>query len=351
MTTETLPAERAIGAKAAPGWTMRELNRWEKLLGPEWYRLLRGLFTNPLSVLGLIIVAGFILVAALAPTLAPKVRANADPYLIPRDGFGPEPQPPGAVWDREPPPVPAWYRTIMGRDEWVHLMGTTSGQYDIFYGVVWGARTALFAGVMVTFSTVAIGLVIGSISAFYGGWLDEILMRFTEIFMAFPFLLAALTLSAILVPRFGRGIWPPMIALIVFGWMRYARVIRGEILSAKERDYVLAARVVGARDARLIIRHVLPNTIYPILVLASFRLGDAVLSFAALSFLGVGTQIGYADWGQIIAFARDWILNLDTHWYIIVYPGVALIIFGLGWNLIGDALRDILDPRLRGEHG
>ena len=106
-----------------------------------------------------------------------------------------------------------------------------------------------------------------------------------------------------------------------------------------------------AQDTRLIMRHILPNVIYPILVLASFRLGDAVLSFAALSFLGVGTPIGYADWGQIISFARDWILSLDTHWYIIVYPGLALIIFGLGWNLIGDALRDILDPRLRGERG
>ncbi len=110
--------------------------------------------------------------------------------------------------------------------------------------------------------------------------------------MAFPFLVAALTLSAILVPKFGRSMWPPMIALIAFGWTRFMRVIRGEILSAKERDYVLAARVVGAQDARLIIRHILPNTIYPILVLASFRLGDAVLSFAALSFLGVGTPIG-----------------------------------------------------------
>jgi peptide/nickel transport system permease protein len=228
-------------------------------------------------------------------------------------------------------------------------MGTAPGQYDIYYGVIWGTRTALFAGFLVTFTTVTIGLIVGSISAFYGGWLDEVLMRLTEVFMAFPFLLAALTLSALLTPKFGRGVWPPMIALITFGWMRYARVIRGEILSAKERDYVLAARVVGGRDARLILRHILPNTIYPILVLASFRLGDAVLSFAALSFLGVGTPLGYADWGQIISFARDWILNLDTHWYIIVFPGVSLIVFGLGWNLIGDALRDILDPRLRGE--
>jgi len=228
-------------------------------------------------------------------------------------------------------------------------MGTTAGQWDIYYGVIWGTRTALLAGVMVTFCTVAIGMLLGSIAAFYGGWLDDLLSRFTEIVMAFPFLIAALTLSSILVPKFGRSMWPPMIALIIFGWTRYMRVQRGEILAAKERDYVLAARVVGARDARLIIRHILPNTIYPMLVLASFRLGDAVLSFAALSFLGVGTDLGYADWGQVISFARDWILSLDTHWYIITFPGLALIIFGLGWNLIGDAMRDILDPRMRTE--
>ena len=357
MTTDSVIARDTPGSKGTirrddiTGWTLPELTGLRKLLGPEWYRLLRGLVTNPLSVAGLIIVTVFILTAAFAPVLAPPVTAIADPYLIPRDGFGPEPKPPGTVWNRMPPPVPGWYETITGKDYWVHIMGTTSGQFDIWYGVIWGARTALFAGIVVTFSTVAIGLVVGSISAFYGGWLDDLLMRFTEIFMAFPFLLAALLLSSLLVPKFGRSIWPPTIALIVFGWMRYARVVRGDILSAKERDYVMAGRVLGVKDNRLIMRHILPNVIYPILVLASFRLGDAVLSFAALSFLGVGTQIGYADWGQIISFARDWILSLDTHWYIILFPGLALIIFGLGWNLIGDALRDILDPRLRGERG
>lgn len=357
MTTETWIAREAPGTKGAisrddiAGWTLPELKGLRKLLGPEWYRLLRGVVTNPLSVAGLIIVTVFILMAVFAPVLAPPLDAMADPYLIPRDGFGPEPKPPGTVWNRNPPPVPGWYHAITGNDSWVHLMGTTSGQFDIWYGVVWGTRTALFAGIVVTFTTVIIGLVIGSVSAFYGGWLDDLLMRFTEIVMAFPFLLAALLLSSLLVPRFGRSIWPPTIALIAFGWMRYARVIRGDIFSAKERDYVLAGRVLGVKDSRLIMRHILPNVIYPILVLASFRLGDAVLSFAALSFLGVGTQIGYADWGQIISFARDWILSLDTHWYIILFPGLALIIFGLGWNLIGDALRDILDPRLRGERG
>jgi peptide/nickel transport system permease protein len=289
--------------------------------------------------------------AAFAPVLAPPLKVAHDPYLIPRDGYGPEPQPPGTVWQREIPELPGWYPKIIGKDHWVHLLGTASGQFDIFYGIVWGTRTALFVGVVITAITVVIGLIVGSISAFYGGWLDDLLMRITEIFQAFPFLLAALTLSAVLVPLFGRGIWPATIALITFGWMTYARVLRGEILSAKERDYVLAARVVGARDTRVLLRHIVPNAIYPILVLASMRVGDYVLSFATLSFLGVGTEIGYADWGQIVSFARDWILSLDVHWYIIVFPGAALLLFGLGWNLIGDALRDILDPRLRGSRG
>jgi peptide/nickel transport system permease protein len=345
------PGQRTITRDDIVAWTLPELTGLRKLLGPEWYRLLRGLVTNPLSVAGLIIVTFFFLMAAFAPVLAPPTAIQADPYLIPRDGFGPEPKAPGTVWAKNPPEVPGWYRTLTGREEWVHILGTTSGQFDIWYGVVWGARTALFAGIVVTFSSVLIGIIVGAISAFYGGWVDDVLQRITEVFMAFPFLLAALMLASILVPKFGRSIWPPTIALIVFGWTRYARVVRGDILSAKERDYVLAGRVVGVKDNRLIVRHILPNVIYPILVLASFRLGDAVLSFAALSFLGVGTDIGYADWGQIISFARDWILSLDTHWYIILYPGAALIIFGLGWNLIGDAMRDILDPRLRSVTG
>ncbi len=330
---------------------LREMGRLEQLIGAEWYRLLRGVFTNPLSVTGLILVGLFVLTALFAPALAPPLETSYDPYLIPQDGYGQEPKPPGTIWNRDVPPTPGWYRALAGRDSWVHLFGTTPWQYDIYYGIVWGTRTALFVGVVITAITVVIGMIVGSISAYYGGWLDDLLMRITEIFLAFPFLLAALTLSAVLVPLFGRGIWPATIALVTFGWMTYARVIRGEILSARERDYVLAARVVGARDSRLLIRHIIPNAIYPILVLASMRVGDYVLSFATLSFLGVGTDIGYADWGQIVSFARDWILSLDVHWYIIVFPGAALLLFGLGWNLIGDALRDILDPRLRGSRG
>jgi peptide/nickel transport system permease protein len=325
---------------------MRKKSWLELKLGPQWYRMVRGIFTNPLSVIGLIITTLFILMAIFARQLAPPVSATHDPYLIPRDGYASEPKAPGTLWKREPPPVPNWYQTIFKNDKWNHLLGTTGGQFDIYYGIVWGTRTALLVGVVITLVTVIIGLLVGVLSAFYGGWLDDLLSRITEIFLAFPFLLAALTLSAILVPLFGRGIWPAVIALITFGWMTYARMIRGEVLSTKERDYVLAARVVGVPDRQMILRHILPNAIYPILILASMRVGDYVLSFATLSFLGVGTEIGYADWGQIVSFSRDWILSLDMYWYIIVFPGVALLLFGLGWNLIGDALRDIMDPRL-----
>ncbi len=124
--------------------------------------------------------------------------------------------------------------------------------------------------------------------------------------------------------------------------------MRGDILTVRERDYVLAARVVGATDRRILTRHILPNAIFPTLVYASMDIGNVVLTFAALSFLGVGTEIGYADWGQILSFARDWITNLSTYWYIVAFPGLFLLLFVLSFNLVGDALRDVLDPRMRG---
>ena len=140
-----------------------------------------------------------------------------------------------------------------------------------------------------------------------------------------------------------------MIALITFGWMGYSRIIRGDILSIKERDFIMAAKVIGVKDSRILFRHILPNAIFPSMVLASLAIGEVVLAFAALSFLGIGTEVGYADWGQILSFARNWITSLTDYWYIIVYPGVTLVLFVMGWNLVGDALRDVLDPRMRGK--
>ena len=175
-----------------------------------------------------------------------------------------------------------------------------------------------------------------------------ILMRITDIFMAFPFLLAALTLSTILTPILGKGLFPAMLALMAFGWMGFARLLRSDILTVREREYVLAAKVIGLRDARILFRYILPNAIFPTLVVASMRMGSYVITFASLSFLGVGVEVGFSDWGQLLSFARDWITNLGEYWYIVVFPGTALVLFVLAWNLVGDGLRDILDPRLQG---
>ncbi len=342
-TPDSLPAVDA----ALNGITLRRLGRLERLVGPETYRLLRGLVSNPLSVTGLIIVGFFAVVALAAPVLAPVVNVR-NPYQIPRDGYTPEPRAPGTVWQMRPPKLPFWWQTVFHTTKWVHIFGTASGQWDIWYGIVWGARTAFRVGIICTFSTLVIGIVVGALAGYYGGLVDTLLMRITEIFIAIPFFMAALIFAAVITPLIGKGELPSVIALIAFGWMRYARLIRGDILSLKERDYVLAARVIGARDRRILLRHIIPNAIYPTLVIASLEIGQFVLNFAALSFLGIGTEVGYADWGQILSFARNFIPVLGRYWYILVYPGLTVLLFVLGWNLLGDAVRDIMDPKMRG---
>jgi peptide/nickel transport system permease protein len=291
----------------------------------EWVKMGRQVFRNPLSILGIIIVALYVVIAAAAPLIAPPAANARDPFIIPRAGFKAEPQPPSAE----------------------HVFGTTEGQYDIFYGVIWGTRTAFLSGAIIVLLSLTIGTLVGAVAAYFGGWVDDILMRITEIFLAFPFLIAALTLAAVLQPKLGRGLYTGIIALVAFGWMTYARLIRGDILSTKEREYVTAARALGVKDKRILFRHVLPNSIFPVLIYASLDISTQVLSFAALSFLGLGAELGYADWGQMLALSRNWITQLSRYWFIVVYPGVALLFFVLGWNLIGDAIRDIVDPRLR----
>lgn len=289
---------------------------------PRWVRTM---LHNPISVIGILVVLFFVAVAVLAPVLAPP-PVPSQPYQIPRDGFQAEPQPPGST----------------------HPFGTTQGQYDLFYGVVWGTRTAFRIGIIVTALTVAVGGSLGAVSGYAGGWVDELLQRVVEVFLAFPFLLAALTMATILGPVVHNGLVSAMVALVAFGWPAYARLIRGDVLAVKERDYVLAAKSVGVPGWRILIRHVLPNSIYSLLVVASLDIGTYVLTFAALSFLGLGAEQGYADWGQLLSFARNWIPDLARFWYIVVYPGCALLLFVLGWNLIGDAFRDALDPKMRG---
>jgi peptide/nickel transport system permease protein len=207
---------------------------------------------------------------------------------------------------------------------------------------------------VITFFVVLIGVIVGTISAYYSGKVDLVLQRITEVFMAFPFFIAAMTAATLLQPIIGgsrgiggAGLLTAAIAVIIFGWMGYARLIRGDILSVRERDYVMAARAVGAKDRSIMVKHIIPNAIFPTLVLASLDIGTYVIAFAALSFLGLGAEAGYADWGQLIAFSRNWITTLDQYWYIVFFPSLALVLFVLAWNLVGDAVRDVMDPRSR----
>jgi peptide/nickel transport system permease protein len=346
MAETTIPSGSPIPLSEAK--VVRDIGWLERLLGPENYRVVTGLLKTPASIIGFLLIGVFVFIALAAPLIIPPVTPN-DPYKIPRDGFSSEPKPMMTEWKSNQPPLPFWWKPIMKTDQWVHILGTAQGQYDIFYGIIWGTRTAFRTGLIVVIVTFLIGTVVGALSAYYGGTVDNLIMRIVDIFLTLPFILAALIMAAVLTPRIGKSLMPSIIALITFGWMGYARIIRGDILSIKERDYVMAARVIGVKDSRILFRHILPNAIFPTLVLASLAIGDVVLSFAALSFLGIGTEVGYADWGQVLSFARNWITSLDTYWYIIVWPGLTLVLYVMGFNLVGDALRDVLDPRMRGK--
>jgi peptide/nickel transport system permease protein len=190
--------------------------------------------------------------------------------------------------------------------------------------------------------------VIGSTSAYIGGKFDEVVMRFVDVFMSFPFLIAAIVITTIL----GRGLDKVIIALVIFRWTGYARLIRGNVLQVKQEEYVMAARAGGVVHRKILIRHILPNTIFPVLIQASMNMGSIVVTASTLSFLGLGAPEGHADWGQMISFARNWILgtpdNPMAYWYTVVWPGLAIVLFVLSWNLIGDAFRDIMDPRIQG---
>lgn len=284
--------------------------------------IVRQLVKNPVSLVGVMMIIIFIIIAIFAPLIAPP--QSGDPYKIPHEGFSSTPQPPSIG----------------------HPFGTTQGQYDIFYGCIWGVRSAFRTALVVIAITLVIGVVLGSLAGYFGGVIDEVIMRITDIFLAFPSLILAMALVAVL----GPSLRSVMIALCIVWWPSYARLIRGDILQVREEDYVEAARGLGASSGRVITRHVLPNAIYPTLIMASLDIGAVVLVVAALSFLGLGAPEGYADWGQMIQFARNWIVGPPgeplKYWYAPVIPGLFIVFFVLGWNLLGDAFRDIFDPRL-----
>jgi peptide/nickel transport system permease protein len=221
------------------------------------------------------------------------------------------------------------------------LLGTDQYGRDIFSRVIYGSRISLSIGFLVVLISVTLGTIIGVSSGYFGGWTDSILMRIVDVLIAFP----ALFLILIIIATFGNSIYLIVITLSFTGWMGVARIVRGQVLSLKEQEFILAAKSLGLSSSRIIFRHLMPNTLTPVIVAATLRIGSIILTEAGLSFLGLGVQPPTPSWGNIINEGRDSLLN---HWWISTFPGVAILSTVVCFNLIGDGIRDALDPRMRG---
>ncbi len=271
--------------------------------------IFREIWKHPLAVAGLVTILVLILTAILAPVIAPY-----DPYhQVAEDRL----QAPGS-------------RYFFGTDD----MGR-----DIFSRVVWGSRLSLAAAAVVLTLSTSIGIFIGAISGYLGGRVDEILMRITDMFLAFP----AMVLAMVIASALGPSLLNAMIAISVVWWPWYARLIRGQILSIKTMEYVEAARAIGASNRRILWKYILPNCTAPLIVQATLDSGYAILTTASLSFIGVGALAPTPEWGSMISIGRSFIL---VQWWYPTFPGLAIFLAVAGFNLLGDGLRDILDPRL-----
>jgi len=265
---------------------------------------------SPPFVIGAALFLGVLLMAALAPVIGVQ-----DPIAI-------------NIRERLEPPSIA------------HPFGTDDFGRDVFSRVVWGSQLAVRLGTLSVLVAVSGGIVLGLVAGYYGGWVDQLISRIFDLIFAFPYLLFAIAIVAILGPSLDNLV----VALGVFGWAGFGRVIRGSVLSARQREYVEAARAVGARASRIMARHVLPNVAAPVIILSATRFGGALLAGSGLSFIGLGVPIPQPEWGAIMATGRDY---MGTAWWVTVFPGALIAVAVLGVNLLGDGLRDLLDPRLR----
>lgn len=273
--------------------------------------VLNVILRDPLALASAVIIALFILLAIFAPLIAPypdqgQGRTNAGDSMMPPSSE--------------------------------HILGADRLGRDILSRIVYGTRPALIVPIGVVMFAVLIGMPLGALAGYKGGWVDEVIMRVTDLFLAFPSLLLAMAITA----SIGRGLDKAAIALVVSWWPWYTRIARGVAVSLKEQYFVEAAQAIGVHDAVIIFRHILPNTLSPILVQATVDLGTVIIAMGGLAFIGLGTQPPAPDWGLMVSEGRTFILD---QWWISTFPGVTIFIVVLAFNLLGDTLRDISDPR------
>ena len=220
-----------------------------------------------------------------------------------------------------------------------HLMGTDQNGADIFAQIIFGARVSLIIAFSVVFISLAIGLIVGSLAGYCGGWVDSIIMRFIDMIYAFPGFLLILTIAAVIQSA---SIWQVVLVMSITGWASYARLIRGEILHLKEKEYVMSAHAIGAGHLRKIVLYIWPNLVGPVMIQASFGMAVTIIAESSLSFLGIGVPPTIPTWGSLLSSGRHFLMEAP---YISIFPGMALLVVVLGFNLLGDGLRDMLDPK------
>ncbi|PKN19798.1 MAG: peptide ABC transporter permease [Deltaproteobacteria bacterium HGW-Deltaproteobacteria-6] len=267
-------------------------------------------YKNKLALTGCGIVLALFVVSLLAPVIAPYD--------------------PGAID----------LKNVLAPPSAGHWFGTDQLGRDVLSRMIWGARISLKVGFVATGLAILIGMILGAVAGYYGGWIDATIMRFVDVMLCFPTFFLILAVIAFLEP----SIWNIMIVIGLTGWMGVTRLVRADFISLRERDFVRAARAIGANDARIIFMHILPNALASILVAATLGIAGAILTESALSFLGIGVQPPIPSWGNILTAGKD---NIDIAWWLSLYPGLAILITVVGYNLLGEGIRDASDPRLK----